>query len=66
MHLNIRSLLPELDYIKIWAMQMNSDILVLTETFWTFSTLILILRVIMSSELTDRVEVKSISLAKMF
>jgi hypothetical protein len=31
MHLNIRSLLPKLDYIKIWFMQTNPDILVLTE-----------------------------------
>lgn len=33
MHLNIRRLLPKLDYIKIWAMQMNPEILVLTETW---------------------------------
>ena len=33
MHLNIRSLLPKPDNIKIWAMQMNLDILVLTETW---------------------------------
>ena len=33
MHLNIRSLLPKLDYIKIWMLQMNLEILVLTETW---------------------------------
>jgi hypothetical protein len=33
MHLNIRSLLLKPDNIKIWAMQMNLDILVLTETW---------------------------------
>ena len=33
MHLNIWRLLPKLDYIKIWVMQTNPDILVLTETW---------------------------------
>ena len=33
MHLNIRILLPGLDYVKIWAMQVNPLILVLTETW---------------------------------
>ena len=33
MHPNIRNLLPELDYVKIWAMQTYPDILVLTETW---------------------------------
>jgi hypothetical protein len=53
---DIWSLLPKLDYIKIWPMQTKPDILVLTET-GTFWTGILILRVIMCSELTERLEV---------
>ena len=31
-HINVRSLLPKIDHIKIWAKPSDSDVLVLSET----------------------------------
>lgn len=36
-HLNIRSLLPKLDFVKIWIQSTDTDILVLSETWLTKS-----------------------------
>ena len=32
-HLNVRSLLPKLDLVKIWARSTDTDVLVLSETW---------------------------------
>ena len=34
-HMNVRSLVSKLDYIKVWAQQTNADIFVFTETWLT-------------------------------
>lgn len=33
-HLNIRSLMPRMDFIRIWALSTKADIIAISETWW--------------------------------
>jgi exonuclease III len=39
LHLNIRSLLPEIDHVKMWVSQADPDIFIVSETWLTDETL---------------------------